>query len=331
MYLSDHDLHDLLPRLNIQAEDNVEPFNPDENIQPASIDFRLSCRFWRPLKRFTIDLRRPQLLEIQPRRYYRVTNLLIGDTIILKPNELLLGRTSEEFSIPNGYAGEITGRSSFSRLGLMVNSTGGFINPGWHGRMPIQLYNFGPNSIRITPGLPICQLRVVKVTTISDRPYGDVMLQSNYVDDDGGPSYWWRDKRIKALHSLLSQKTVEGRIQTAIYKIIGNCEPEVIERLEVFVKDMRLDQLQNADTILDAFAHKENRRRSIRRWLIHLFRASFSVAIGASLWIGNKPPIQMLHHIVWFISFCIVILSLYAFRTEVGDHFGITELHRCRA
>src|SRR5271157_1126354 len=153
MYLSDHDLLAILPQLNIQAEEGIEPFNPADNVQPASIDFRLGCRFWRPLKRFAIDLRRPQLLEIQPRRYYREVNLTVGETIILKPKELLLGRTSEEFSLPNGYAGELTGRSSFARLGLMVSSTGGFINPGWHGRMPIQLVNFGPNSIRLTPGL----------------------------------------------------------------------------------------------------------------------------------------------------------------------------------
>ncbi len=331
MYLCDRDLRALLPHLSIVSEDGAPPFNADEQIQPASIDLRLGFVFWYPLRRFTIDLRRAQLLEIQPRRYYRHARLSVGETIVLKPLELLLGRTMEQFHVPNGYAAELTGRSSFARLGLMTNATGGYINPGWRGRMPLQLVNFGPNPIRLTPGLPICQVRLVKLSGLAERPYGDPALESVYVDDDGGPSYWWRDKRIKKLHVELAEKAIEGRIQRALEQTIRVREPEVIERLEHHVTRMRVDEIQNADAVLELFARSEERRRSLRRWGINVSRASFTVGITASLWVANKlPPVQWWHYVVWSAALCLLGLSLYAFRTEVGEHFGIAELNASR-
>lgn len=254
MYLSDTHLRELLPQMRFECEEGTQPFDVDAQVQPSSIDLRLSPLFWRPLKRFTIDLRRSRLLEIHPRRYYRRVTLGVGETILLKPFELLQGRTLEAFSVPNGYAAELTGRSGFARLGLQVTAAGGYINPGWRGRMPLQLVNFGPNPIRLVPGLPICQIRVIRLTAAAERPYGHEALQSSYVDDDGGPSYWWRDKRIKQFHELLAERTVEERIQRTLYAAVGPREPEVIERLEKRVSRMRVDQLHNAEHILEAFS-----------------------------------------------------------------------------
>ncbi len=331
MYLCDSDLHALLPELTFVHEDGASPFDPNKQIQPSSIDLRLSFVFWHPLRRFTIDLRRAHLLEIQPRRYYKQRRLTHGETIILKPMELLLSRTLESFHIPNGYAAELTGRSSFARLGLMVNATGGYINPGWRGRMPLQLVNFGPNSIRLTPGLPICQVRLVRLSGLAERPYGHPSLSSVYLDDDGGPSYWWRDKRIKALHAELAERAVEERIQRTIETALGQCEPEVIERLDKRIRRMSLEELQNADALLDIFAHAEERRRTWRRWSIRVSRAVFTVAITASLWVANKPSIRWWHYAVWVCALCLFALSMYAFRTEVGEHFGDQELKASRA
>jgi deoxycytidine triphosphate deaminase len=330
MYLADRQLRDLLGEINVSVEDGADAFDPGVQVQPASLDLRLSHVFWRPQRRFALDLRRARLLEIQPRRYYKRSQLAFGETITLKPRELLLGRTLEEFAVPNGYAAELTGRSSFARMGLMVSATGGFINPGWRGRMPLQLVNHGPNAIRLVPGLPICQVRFVKLTDFADRPYGHEDLQSKYVNDDGGPSYWWRDKRIRALHQRLSERVVEQHIQHEIEQTVGSREPEVIERLEKLVSRMRVHDLQNADCVLEQFAQSEDRRRAFRRWAIGLSRASFTVGITASLWVANKlPPTHWWHWAVWGGALVTVALSVYAFRTEVGDHLGTGELREC--
>jgi deoxycytidine triphosphate deaminase len=331
MYVCDQQLRGLLPQLDIRIEDEAEPFNADDQLQPASIDFRLSHIFWKPQRRSTLDLRRSRLLEIQPRRYYRRTQLAAGEAITLRPFELLLGRTLEQFSIPNGYAGDLTGRSSFARLGLMINANGGFINPGWRGHMPLQLVNFSPNPIRLIPGIAICQVRLTKLTELAERPYGHPRLESKYLNDDGGPSYWWRDKRVKRLHSVLAEKLVEEKIQRDIEEVIDSREPEVIERLEAQIGSMRVDDLQSADSVLERFAETEDRRRSLRLWAINVSRASFTVGITVSLWVVNKlPPVRWWYYTVWFAAIVLFGLSAYAFRTEVGDHFGTRELRESR-
>lgn len=326
MYLCDRDLRDLLPQLAFTSEEGTDAFDPDGQIQPASVDLRLSAVFWKPLKMRTLDLRRAKLLEVQPRRYYRRTDLKPGDTILIRPGELLLGRTMEEFSVPSGYAATLVGRSSFARLGLMVSATGGFINPGWRGRMPLQLVNFSPNSIKLVQGLPICQVRFVTLTNLPEKPYGHPDLQSKYMNDDGGPSYWWRDKRIRRLHDLLAEKRVDDRIQRDIDEIVGPIEPEIIERLERMIAKLRIDELQSADGVLERFGDSEDRRRALRQWLINLSRASFTIGITGSLWVANKPPIHWWHYAVWMCGLLLFALSAYAFRTEVGDHLGTRQL-----
>lgn len=330
MYLADKQLRELLPLMDVRTEEGTPAFSPDEQVQPASIDLRLSAVFWRPLKRRTVDLRRAQLFEVQPRRYYRKVVLAQGETILLKPRQILLGRTSEEFTVPNGYSAELIGRSSFARMGLMVSATGGHINPGWRGRMPLQLVNFGPNTIRLVAELPICQIRFGSLSDQAERPYGDPALQSIYVDDDGGPSYWWRDKRIKQLHKVLAERSVETRIQRQMDSIVGRQEPEVLERLENYVSRTRMAEVSNAEALLDEFAGKEEKRRVRRRWGILLARGAFTVGITMSLYVASKRPVQWWHWMTWSGGLGMLLLSIYAFRTEVGDHFGHSELRAAR-
>lgn len=45
MYLSDHHIKEIIPELSIGVEPGAEPFSAEEQIQPASIDFRLSSTF----------------------------------------------------------------------------------------------------------------------------------------------------------------------------------------------------------------------------------------------------------------------------------------------
>ena len=331
MYLSDHHLRKLLPQLHVETEDGLDAFNPEDQVQPASIDLRLSSVYWRPSRRSRIDLRRSQLLEIQPRRYYRRVALTHGETIDLRPRELLLGRTAEEFTVPNGFVAELVGRSSFARLGLMVTAAGGHINPGWRGRMPLQLVNFSPNSIRLVTGLPVCQVRFAQLTDLAEHPYGDPALGSIYLDDDGGPSFWWRDKRIQELHERLAEKSVEVRIQRRLESVIGPCEPEVIERLDRHIARTRVAEITNAESLLHDFAGREDQRRTRRRWSINVMRGSLALGFGTGLFVANQaPPILWWHWALLCMSAGVICLSIFAFRTEVGDHFGEAELRESR-
>ena len=332
MYLSDRDLKKLLPELDIKVEGGFPAFDPDAQIATCSIDLRLGSSFWRPQSRkIALDLRKPRLFEVQPSRYYRRESLAEGQVIVIKPGQLLLGRTLEQFSVPNGHLFDLTGRSSFARLGLMVNVTGGHINPGWRGHMTLQLVNTSPTAIRITPGLPICQARVARLSSDVDRPYGTASLGSLYTEDDGGPSYWWRDKRVKALYERLDHKSVESKAVSEMNTLLVDQEPEVVERLERFVDRAPAHTLSNSDEFMEAFAAREGYRKLIRTWAINLSRGLFTVTISASLWLYAQSPRHDWHYALWVASFLFLVASIYAFRAEVGDHFDEKALRKAIA
>jgi len=217
MYLSDKDIMLKLDDLNFECNQVGQPFNQDEQIQPCSIDVRLDNVFWKSKKGKPFDFRKSKLLELKPRRYWDKIVIKHDEFITIVPGEMLLGRIYEVFTIPSDCAGKIEGRSSFSRMGLGVHIGSDFINPSWRGHMPLQLVNYNKNSLRVFPFIHICQLILIKLTSVPDRQYGVTELQSKYMEDDGGPSYWWRDKRIKNLQEEFIKKSVSIEIQERVF------------------------------------------------------------------------------------------------------------------
>jgi deoxycytidine triphosphate deaminase len=261
VYLADGDIRALLAEIQFETDDPTHPFDPDDQIQPCSVDVRLDGTFWRQRSRKTIDLRRAKLLELSPRRYWSKIVLRRGDTITLRPGEMILGRTYETFSIPPTCAGKIEGRSSFGRMALSVHCTADFINPGWRGRMPLELVNVGRHTLQLFPLLPIGQVMFIRLSSRPQRLYGELSLFSKYMNDDGGPSYWWRDKRIQQLHVALAEHDATERVQREILDFIGPREPELIERFEKMIRRLRREDLTNSSDLLDRFARREDRLR----------------------------------------------------------------------
>ena len=52
---------------------------------------------------------------------------------VLHPGEFVLGVTLEYVALPDDLVGRLDGKSSLGRLGLVVHSTAGFVDPGWKG------------------------------------------------------------------------------------------------------------------------------------------------------------------------------------------------------
>jgi len=330
MYLIDRDIRGLLEQMDICTDNEEFPFLPDEQIQPCSVDLRLSNVFWVPTRRATIDLRKSRLLELSPRRYWKRVVLRSGECITLKPGKLLLGRIHEKFTIPVECAGKIEGRSSFARMGLMIHCTGDFINPGYRGHMPLQLVNLGSNAIKIFPYLPICQMKLVRLSGKPERLYGERELQSKYMDDDGGPSYWWRDKRMKKLQEKLGEVDIAIAIQDDILETIGVQEPELIERFERLVGEMPGADLENAEALLDSFAKSEDRRRFRVRLAKAVLSALFPFFLSISLGCLVEQPIGPIHIAFWIATVIALPISWCAFRFELGECLGEKELWRIR-
>jgi deoxycytidine triphosphate deaminase len=325
MYLSDKDLKEIWPTLNIEC-DNLEcEADCVSHIQPCSVDFCLSNVFWEPKKRSSIDLRKSALLKLAPRRYWKRRVLRKNEYITLKPGKLLLGRLAPKLTIPKDCAGKIEGRSSFARLGLGIHCTGEFINPGYRGHMPLELYNYSPNPIKIFPYIPICQLMLVKLSGPPDHLYGTGDLQSKYMDDDGGPSYWWQDKRIKSLHKVFSEKSVELFVQEQLLEKIGIQDPEIIERFEALIEKKPMIGRENSELLIEEFTRSEDGLRKRDKILNGIGKVALPVAIGGSIKIGFGYPFSYLQYIVWAITVCCVWPFLWALKETPRQYLGEKE------
>lgn len=148
-------------------------------IQPASIDLRLGT-----------ELLRYEYLGVPPDFEVNQESIKAGFMVPMEfdpihgvsfsPGLFLLGSTLEWIKIPVDLVGRIEGKSSLGRLGLMVHSTAGFVDPGFEGQLTLELYNVSPYPIRLLPGMKIAQLSLMQTTTPVDRPYGSPELGSRY-------------------------------------------------------------------------------------------------------------------------------------------------------
>ena len=65
----------------------------------------------------------------------------IGDDepFILHPGKFVLRPTVERVAIPDDLVARLEGKSSLGRLGLLIHSTAGYIDPGWDGYITLEL------------------------------------------------------------------------------------------------------------------------------------------------------------------------------------------------
>src|SRR5204862_4997884 len=107
------------------------------------------------------------------------------DPFILHPGEFVLGSTLERVRLPDDLVARLEGKSSLGRLGLLIHSTAGFIDPGFDGHITLELSNVASLPITLYPGMRIGQISFLAMTTPADHPYGSGPLGSKYQGQRG--------------------------------------------------------------------------------------------------------------------------------------------------
>lgn len=97
------------------------------------------------------------------------------DGLVLQPNHLYLGRTTEH-TITKGFVPMLEGRSSVGRLGLSVHVTAGFGDVGFRGYWTLEISTLQP--LRIYPGVEICQIFYHEISGAYDE-YNSAKYQDN--------------------------------------------------------------------------------------------------------------------------------------------------------
>ncbi|MCL4535028.1 MAG: dCTP deaminase [Bacteroidetes bacterium] len=153
----------------------IRPFDP-ACLQPSSVDLHLSSQFrvFRNTRYPYIDVRCNQdglteLVEVKP-----------DEPFMLHPGEFVLGSTLEWVGLPDDIVGRLEGKSSLGRLGLIIHSTAGYVDPGWQGRLTLELSNVANLPITLYYGMRIGQISFLRMTTPVEHPYGSAVLGSKY-------------------------------------------------------------------------------------------------------------------------------------------------------
>ena len=171
MVLSDRTIKEELAKGRIL----ISPLDP-EDIQPASVDLHLdgSILVFTNSRIPYIDVKKgledlTQMVEIQE-----------DQPFILHPGEFVLGSTLENIELPDNLVARLEGKSSLGRIGLVIHSTAGFVDPGWKGHLTLELSNLARLPITLYRGMKIGQISYLQLSTPADRLYGSESLGSKY-------------------------------------------------------------------------------------------------------------------------------------------------------
>lgn len=172
MVLSDRSIREALDAGRIV----IRPLDAAD-IQPASVDLHLSRRV-----RVFSNSRQPYIDVRESME--RLTELVeIPDEsqpFILHPGEFVLGSTVEHIELPEDLVARLEGKSSLGRIGLVIHSTAGFVDPGWKGNLTLELSNLARLPITLYYGMKIGQISFLRLTTPAERLYGAPELGSKY-------------------------------------------------------------------------------------------------------------------------------------------------------
>jgi len=184
-------LSDRTIKMEIEAGRIVlDPYDP-KLVQPSSVDVRVDGKFrvFHNSRYPYIDVRKPmegltELVEVEGE----------DEPFVLHPGEFVLGQTLESIALPNDIVARLEGKSSLGRLGLLIHSTAGFVDPSWEGNLTLELSNVANLPITIYAGMPIGQLSFMKMDAPVEHPYGASEVRSKYQGQaEPTPSRFYRN------------------------------------------------------------------------------------------------------------------------------------------
>lgn len=167
MILSDRDIKNAIAsgRVKIESDQTFEQFH----IHASSMDLRLGSTFklYEHSKSAVLDPKRPETFQGN----MRTITVNEPEAFLVQPGEFVLGVTMESITVPDDLVVRVEGRSSLGRLGIIVHSTAGFVDPGFSGTITLEISNLNRMPVALYPGMRICQLAFEMMTSPAETPY----------------------------------------------------------------------------------------------------------------------------------------------------------------
>jgi dCTP deaminase len=140
----------------------VHPILDEEKqISGGRIDLRLDNVLYF-IKRFEKEFYDPMIyIEKEPERYVEERVIPYNERFVLHPNDYALAPLFEFVKIPENLVGRLDGRSSLGRLGVVVHSTAGAVDPDYSGPLIMELMNHGMLPVVLYPLMRIATLTLL--------------------------------------------------------------------------------------------------------------------------------------------------------------------------
>ncbi len=175
MVLADRTIQRLIDEGRIE----IDPYEPSL-LQPSSVDVRVDrlFRVFRNNRASFIDVKKEQDLT-------ELVEIDESEPFILHPGEFVLGSTLERVRLPDDLVARLEGKSSLGRLGLLIHSTAGFVDPGFDGHVTLELSNVANLPITLYYGMKIGQISFMQLSEPAATPYGTGGIGSKYQGQRG--------------------------------------------------------------------------------------------------------------------------------------------------
>lgn len=160
------------------GEISIEPFD-EAKVQPASYDLTLGNKF------LLFDINNHVVIDVKKPVSNLMREVVVDDGgyFVLHPSEFLLANVAEITGVDGKHVGRLEGKSSLARLGIIIHTTAGFLDPGNRLRMTLEIVNLGPLPVKLYPGMKIAQMAFELLDQECEKPYGSDGLNSKYLGD----------------------------------------------------------------------------------------------------------------------------------------------------
>jgi len=163
-YLVDYEILDLVKHNELK----IEPFD-DLNIASTFVELRLGNKFTTLIENVRAHINPLELNideEFVNKHKYSTIDVNENDVYTLAPGEFVLAITKEKITMPKNYIGELHGRNRLGRLGVLLFCSGGFINPGFSGKLVLELYNVNQMPVQLKVNMKIAKMTIQKLNAM---------------------------------------------------------------------------------------------------------------------------------------------------------------------
>jgi len=189
MILSDRDIRQAIESGRVKIE-SATP-NLTHYIHASSMDLHLGDTFklYEHSKFSLLDPKDPKTFTGN----MRTIQVPEGESFVVQPGEFILGVTQEKITVPDDLVVRVEGRSSLGRLGIIIHSTAGFVDPGFSGTITLEISNLNRLPVALYPGMRVCQIVFEQMTSPAEIPYskkvhskyqGQVLPEESRLDAD---------------------------------------------------------------------------------------------------------------------------------------------------